>query len=219
MKIHKEGRNIIMGSLIATTVVSGASLYLLPGWLFQTLFIVSFLLFLFVLAFFREPDRRKAAARDVSMIYAPADGKVVVCEEVVEREFFDGEPRIQVSVFMSLTNVHVNWFPVGGKILYFRHHHGDYTVAWHPKSSEENERTTTVVDAGRHRILFRQIAGYVARRIIFYGREGDVVKQCDQCGFIKFGSRIDLLLPVDSEILVKIGDKVRGTRTPIARLK
>jgi phosphatidylserine decarboxylase len=218
MKIHREGGSVILSSLMALAAVGAASLCFLSGWLLHTLFVVFLLLFLFVVAFFREPDKRRRPEEDNSIVYAPADGKVVVCEEVVEKEFLDG-PHVQVSVFMSLTNVHVNWFPVGGKILYFKHHHGDYTVAWHPKSSEENERTTVVVDTGRHKILFRQIAGFVARRIVFYGAEGDTAHQCDQCGFIKFGSRIDLLLPVGSEILVRIGDKVKGLRTPVARLR
>ena len=120
---------------------------------------------------------------------------------------------------MSVTNVHVNWFPVGGQVEYFKHHHGKYLVAWHPKSSDLNERTTTVVNNGKCKILFRQIAGYVARRIVSYAVVGEKVEQNTKCGFIKFGSRVDIMLPLDAEILVKHDQKVVGSQTPIARLK
>lgn len=149
---------------------------------------------------------------------APADGTVVVVEEVTENEYFN-DRRLLVSVFMSLSNVHINWFPVGGRIEYFRHHQGRFLVAWHPKSSEENERTTTVVDMGGCKVLFRQIAGLIARRIVSYARVGEVAGQNTQCGFIKFGSRVDVYLPLGTEVLVKLGDKVTGSQTPIARLK
>ena len=139
-------------------------------------------------------------------------------EEVEEKEYFK-DNRIVVSVFMSIWNVHINWFPVSGTVDYFRHHHGLFLVAWHPKSSEDNERTTTVVDMGGQKIMFRQIAGMVARRIVSYARVGHRVEQNSQCGFIKFGSRVDLFLPLDADIRVKLGDKVVGTQTLIARLK
>lgn len=171
---------------------------------------------LFVMLFFRSPDR--PLMEDPGTIYAPADGTVVVIEEVDENEYFK-EKRLQVSVFMSLTNVHINWFPITGEVVYFKHHHGEFMVAWHPKSSEDNERTTTVVRGERHTVLFRQIAGFVARRIVSYARVGERVRQNTQCGFIKFGSRVDLFLPLDAEVCVRLGDKVVGSQTPVARLK
>ena len=217
MKINKEGQNIIMASALALTLASSLAFAFLPEWLFGIVFLLGLLGFLFVLFFFREPTRRPLL-QDPSLVYAPADGKVVVIEEITEKEYL-GQKCIQVSVFMSLTNVHINWYPVSGEVVYFKHHHGEYMVAWHPKSSEENERTTTVVDTGRDKILFRQIAGYVARRIVSYSHEGSIVQQNRKCGVIKFGSRVDVMLPPDSEILVEMGQKVKGTQTPIARLK
>ena len=215
MRINKEGYTIIAVTAGIAVAVSLLAILLLPLWLGWTLCGAMLLVLLFVAAFFLEPER--AAVRKEGVVFAPADGTVVVIEQVAENEFL-AEDRIQVSVFMSLSNVHINWFPVGGRVVYFRHHHGKYMVAWHPKSSEDNERTTTVVDTGRHTILFRQIAGLIARRIVSYAEEGKSVGQNDKCGFIKFGSRVDLMLPVGSEILVSIGDKVTGSQTPIARL-
>ena len=215
MRINKEGYTIIAVTAGIAVAVSLLAILLLPLWLGWTLCSAMLLVLLFVAAFFREPER--AVVREEGVVFAPADGTVVVIEQVAENEFL-AEDRIQVSVFMSLSNVHINWFPVGGRVVYFRHHHGKYMVAWHPKSSEDNERTTTVVDTGRHTILFRQIAGLIARRIVSYAEEGKSVGQNDKCGFIKFGSRVDLMLPVGSEILVSIGDKVTGSQTPIARL-
>ncbi len=173
-------------------------------------------LFLLTVFFFRNPRRQYLS--DDGLVFSPADGKVVVIEEVTETEYLN-ERRIQVSVFMSITDVHKNWYPVGGAIVYCRHHHGEHMVAWHPKSSEQNERMTVAVDTGRHKILFRQIAGYVARRIVSYAKEGARAEQNTPCGFIKFGSRVDLFLPLDSEILVSPDQKVVGSQTPIARLK
>ena len=166
--------------------------------------------------FFREPKR--PLLQEEGAVFSPADGEVVVIEEVEEKEYF-GDKRIQISVFMSVTNVHINWFPIGGRIAYSKYHPGAFRVAWHPKSSEENERTTTVVNTGKHKVLFRQIAGFVARRIVSYAEVGKKVEQNSKCGFIKFGSRVDLLLPLDCEPLVKIGDKVVGSQTPLVRLK
>jgi len=171
----------------------------------------------FVIAFFRVPCRELLA--DEGLVFSPCDGTVVVAEDVDEREV-TGERRIQVSVFMSVTNVHVNWFPVGGRVSYFRHHHGRFMVAWHPKSSDDNEHTTTAVEtAGHGTVVFRQVAGMVARRIVSYARVGSTVAQNTPCGFIKFGSRVDLYLPLDAEILVELGQRVRGSQTLIARLK
>jgi phosphatidylserine decarboxylase len=143
---------------------------------------------------------------------------VVVTEVVEDDEYFKGK-RLQVSIFMSVTNVHINWFPVGGVVKYFKYHPGRFLLAWHPKSSTDNERTTTVVQTVKGvEVLFRQIAGFVARRIVSYVKVDEEVHQNDKCGFIKFGSRIDILLPENAELLVEIGDRVVGTLTPIARI-
>ena len=156
--------------------------------------------------------------RDDSLVFCPCDGKVVVCEDVEETEFL-GRRCMQVSIFMSLTNIHVNWYPVSGRIEYFRHHNGRFMVAWHPKSSDENEHTATAISTPRGTIVFRQVAGLVAQRIVSYAVEGQTAEQNTKCGFIKFGSRVDLFLPLDCEILVSLGQKVTGSQTPIARLK
>ncbi len=215
MRIHKEGRGVI------TTV---AILFLLPlciayfagcCWLYAVAGFF-FIFFLFTLRFFRFPHRLLKQADGT--VLSPADGKIVIIEEVEEKEFLN-ERRIQVSVFMSVWNVHINWFPISGTVDYFKHHQGKYLVAWHPKSSELNERTTIVVNNGKTRLLFRQIAGYVARRIVCYAKVGERFEQNQQVGFIKFGSRVDLFLPLDAEINVKVGDKVKGTETIIAHLK
>lgn len=216
MRINKEGYNIITFTLLLAAAIWVACILLFPAWLGWLIGLWALADVVFIVSFFREPKREFLS--DPSLVYAPADGKVVVVEEVEEKEYL-GERRIQVSIFMSLTNVHVNWFPVGGTVEYFRYHPGRFLVAWHPKSSEDNERTTTVVNTGSHKVLFRQVAGFIARRIVSYARVGEVAVQNTKCGFIKFGSRIDLLLPTGTEILVGIGDKVVGSQTPIARLK
>ena len=156
---------------------------------------------------------------DDDLVFSPCDGRVVVTELVKDDEYFDGEEKMQVSIFMSVTNVHINWSPVGGLVKYFKYHPGRFLVAWHPKSSTDNERTTTVVETKDGvEVLFRQIAGAVARRIVSYVKVGEQVEQNSVFGFIKFGSRIDILLPKDAKLLVEIGDKVVGTQTPIARI-
>lgn len=216
MKIHKEGYGIIARFMIlALLVVAICWLYTSP--ICATVVSVVALLFIcFVFSFFRVPSRAKELNGD--SVLSPCDGKVVVIEEVEESEYLK-QRCIQVSIFMSVTNVHINWYPVSGEVAYYKYHPGKFLVAWHPKSSEENERTTTVVDTGRSKILFRQIAGLVARRIVSYAEEGREVDQNSECGFIKFGSRIDLFLPLDSEVFVEIGDKVVGTESLIAKLR
>ena len=221
MRINKEGYKIIG--------ISGA-VCLLIWWFFYRMLVnesgvallwggtIFLLLFwFFIVAFFREP--RRVRIHDADLVFAPCDGRVVVTEVVKETEYLQ-EEMLQISIFMSITNVHMNWVPVGGVVEYFKYHPGRFLVAWHPKSSTENERTTTVVKMkdGRH-VLFRQIAGLIARRIVSYMKVGQHVRQNDVCGFIKFGSRIDVLLPRDSEVLVEIGDPVVGSLTPIARLR
>ncbi len=217
MKINEEGKTIITVTAavcsvaaIIVTAICGASGWTAVAWSLAAV------LTAFCIAFFREPDR--AMLQDPDLIFAPCDGQVVVCEDVVETEYL-GQRCMQVSIFMSLTNVHINWYPVGGTVEYFKHHNGRFMVAWHPKSSEENEHTTTAVKTPRATIVFRQVAGLVAQRIVSYAVEGKSVQQNSKCGFIKFGSRVDLFLPLDCEILVSLGQKVTGTQTPIAKIK
>lgn len=216
MKIHKEGYRIIALFMIVAAIIVALFWLYTPSWLAIVVSVVALLKVLFVIRFFRKPTRELLSDKD--LIYSPCDGKVVVIEQVEEREYL-GERCMQISVFMSVFNVHINWFPVSGQVLYYKYHPGKFLVAWHPKSSEENERTTTVVDTGRAKILFRQIAGLVARRIVSYAKEGSTVTQNSECGFIKFGSRIDIFVPMDAEILVEIGQKVTGTQTPLAKIK
>lgn len=221
MKINKEGYWIIVKSFVFYAAIAGAVLALLkfcggplwPMWIVGTAMLV---LFMLTVVFFRDPRRKYLS--DDGLIFSPADGKIVVIEETVETEYLR-DKRIQISVFMSITDVHKNWYPAGGRIVYHRHHPGKHLVAWSPKSSENNERTTVAIDTGREQVLFRQIAGYVARRIVSYGGEGMQVKQNTPCGFIKFGSRVDVFLPQGSEILVSPDQKVTGAVTPLAKLK
>ena len=174
-------------------------------------------MFAFIVRFFRYPQRKISFGPE--NIVCPADGKIVAIEEVQEKEFFN-DKRIQVSVFMSPNNVHVNFFPIAGKVVFSKYHSGKYLVAWHPKSSEENERTTVVIQGDNNRtILMRQIAGAVARRIVCYAKENQVADQGGEMGFIKFGSRVDLFLPLDAQVDVKIGQKVTGRTTIIGRFR
>ncbi len=221
MRINKEGYRIIGVAAVACFALWVLFYHMLMKatdsallW-FGTVVIAAF--WFFIVAFFREP--RRVRIHDEDLVFAPCDGTVVVTEVVTEDECIHGE-MMQISIFMSVTNVHMNWVPVAGVVEYFKHHHGRFLVAWHPKSSTENERTTTVVrmDNGT-KILFRQIAGFVARRIVSYMKEGHRVEQNSVSGFIKFGSRIDIFIPKNSELLVEIGSRTVGSQTPIARLK
>lgn len=221
MKINREGLKIIATSGLIVAIVLAANCLMsiygwLPMWATIAILVVALGLWGFIIRFFREPARPLLA--DNEIVFSPCDGEVVVVEQTDEKEYL-GCKCLQISIFMSIYNVHVNWFPVAGEVEYFKYHPGKFLVAWHPKSSEENERTTTVVNTGKHKVLFRQIAGFVARRIVSYAEVGKRVEQNSKCGFIKFGSRVDLLLPLDCEPLVKIGDKVVGSQTQIARLK
>lgn len=218
MKIHKEGYPIVFTALVLAALASVAAYLYLSLWAWLPIAVASLLLFCFCVRFFRVPKRHLPSNCN-NTIFSPADGTIVAIEEVFEDEYLE-DRRIQVSIFMSVWNVHINWYPISGIIEYFKHHHGSFLVAWHPKSSTENERTTTVLNTGDHKVLFRQIAGYVARRIVSYskGHIGYTAYQNAQCGFIKFGSRVDLFLPLDSRIIVALGDKVVGTQTPIAEL-
>ena len=221
MKINKEGLKIIATTGLVVAIVLAANCLMsiygwLPMWATITILVVALGLWGFIIRFFREPAR--PLLKDDQIVFSPCDGEVVVVEQTEENEYL-GCKCLQISVFMSVHNVHVNWFPVSGEVEYFKYHPGKFLVAWHPKSSEDNERTTTVVNTGKHKVLFRQIAGFVARRIVSYAEVGKRVEQNTKCGFIKFGSRVDLLLPLDCEPLVKIGDKVVGSQTPLVRLK
>jgi len=218
MKFHKEGYTSMALCILVIAVLNALVQFYFPEavalrWF---IYILSFLLFVIILQFFRSPNIK--LNKDDKMVLCPADGKVVVIEEAQEDEYFK-DRRIQLSVFMSPINVHVNRNPIAGVVKYFKYHPGKYLVAWHPKSSTENERTTVVTEnkAGVP-VLFRQIAGALARRIVWYVKEGDVVEQGDQFGFIKFGSRVDLFLPLGSKIKVQIGDVVKGGRTILAEL-
>ena len=215
MKIHKEGYNILMGSALFLGVVNLLVFWLFPTFLFA-IGILSLILFLLVLQFFRNP-RREILIADENIVYAPADGKIVVIEETQESEYF-GDKRLQVSIFMSPANVHVNRNPISGTVNYFKYHPGKYLVAWHPKSSTENERTTVVIDNGNEEILLRQIAGFLAKRIVNYVDVGEKVEQGKDMGFIKFGSRVDLFLPLGAKLEVSIGQKVKGNKTILARI-
>ncbi|MCC6283257.1 MAG: phosphatidylserine decarboxylase family protein [Saprospiraceae bacterium] len=215
-RIHKEGYSLLAISALVLVVLNYAILELVPG-IFWPVLVLTAVLYLIILQFFRNPVREVAVA-DNHIIYAPADGKVCVIEEVVENEYFK-EKRLLVSIFMSPFNVHVNRNPVSGVVNYFRYHKGKYLVAWHPKSSTENERTTVVYGMGNTEILMRQIAGALAKRIKWYINEGDQVQQGLDMGFIKFGSRVDLYLPLDATIEVQMDQMVKGNKTVIARLK
>lgn len=217
MRIHKEGYVIILFSfIILGFLVPLLGLISLPTWTQYVSWVVLLLVFLWIVRFFRYP-KRSLTINDFNIV-CPADGKIVAIEEVFEPEFFK-DRRIQISVFMSPNNIHVNWSPVSGAFSYVKYHAGKYLVAWHPKSSTENERTTMVIDTeSGPQVLVRQIAGAMARRIVCYGREGNPIRQGDEIGFIKFGSRVDVFLPLGSSIKVKPDDKVKGKVTILAEI-
>ncbi|RYZ99579.1 MAG: phosphatidylserine decarboxylase family protein [Sphingobacteriaceae bacterium] len=218
MTIHKEGYTSLALCILFIFVLNAVIQFYLPdaNALKWVVYIVSAVLFLIILQFFRSPGLR--IATNETHVLCPADGKVVVIEETEETEYLK-DKRIQVSVFMSPINVHVNRNPIAGVVKYFKYHPGKYLVAWHPKSSTENERTTIVIEnhAGVP-VLFRQIAGALARRIVWYVKEGDEVEQGQQFGFIKFGSRVDIFLPLGTKINVNLGEVVKGGRTVLAEL-
>lgn len=216
MKLHKEGTSTILFTSAIFFILSFLGIYFLKIW---SVFIIVPLLIIYGLVFwfFRVPDRNILDHRE--NVIAPVDGKVVMIKEVEEEEFLNRK-AIQISIFMSPLNVHICRYPISGEVTYKKYHPGKYLVAWHEKSSTENERTTVVVRGfAGHQVLFRQIAGYVARRIVFYCKEKDIAKAGHEFGFIKFGSRMDIFLPLNSEILCKIGDKTQGGVDVIAKLK
>lgn len=219
MKIHREGLNILAILLAILLVIN------FPAWLFIrpvaipiAFSVISAVVYLLVLNFFRSPRRNFPGNRE-NVVVASADGKVVALEETYESEYLHCR-CIQLSVFMSVLNVHANWFPVDGEVLYVKHHSGRFLSAYLPKSSTENERSTVAIRAlNGQTILMRQVAGALARRIVTYARPGETADISEHMGFIKFGSRVDLYLPLDAEILVKLGDITTGGVTEVARLK
>ncbi|HEY1031339.1 MAG TPA: phosphatidylserine decarboxylase family protein [Flavipsychrobacter sp.] len=218
MSIHREGyRYIIIASVLWAIIWWVSYTFLLPdlSWLFWLIQVPCFLLWFWVIWFFRIPARDYTY--NDSKYVAPADGKVVVIEETFEPEYFK-DKRLQVSIFMSPLNVHVNRTPITGIIKYMKYHPGKYLVAWHPKSSTENERTTVVVGNNRTEILMRQIAGALARRICYYVKENQPMKQNEEFGFIRFGSRVDIYFPLGTKIDVKIGDVVQGGITVLGSI-
>lgn len=214
---HKEGYKIIGITLLLVLGVNTLGFFMLPsGWPQRVIFIGTLILLVLILQFFRNP-KRKTVPEDKKVV-CPVDGKVVVIEEVFEKEYFN-DKRLQVSIFMSPINVHVTRYPVGGNVVYSKYHPGKFLVAWHPKSSELNERTTVVVkNPVFGEVLFRQIAGAMAKRIVNYAEEGQQVEQGSDSGFIKFGSRVDVYLPIGTEVLVQLDQKVRGAETTLALL-
>jgi phosphatidylserine decarboxylase len=218
MTIHKEGYTSLALCILVIFVANALIQFYYPSahtlkWI---VYILSGALFLIILQFLRSPSIR--IDMDEKNVLCPADGKVVVIEETEEPEYLK-DRRIQISVFMSPINVHVNRNPISGIVKYFKYHPGKYLVAWHPKSSTENERTTVVIENENGvSVLFRQIAGAMARRIVWYVKEGDVAEQGKQFGFIKFGSRVDVFLPLGTKINVGIGEVVKGGRTVLAEL-
>lgn len=218
MKLHREGYKIVLiSTLLLGGILFGLSELSTPQWLMILLGIPLLVLYILIIRFFRDPARY--SDKTENGVVSPCDGKVVVIEEVEETEYFK-EKRIQISVFMSPLNVHVNRNPISGLVSYFKYHPGKYLVAWHPKSSTENERTTTVVKSSSGvEILFRQIAGAVARRIRWYVKPSDKVTQGEEMGFIKFGSRVDIFVPVGSDIKVELEQKVSAAETLLAVYK
>lgn len=216
--LHKEGKATILITLLVLFALNAGVQFLLPEMMLvqNIVIVVSIALLVIVLQFFRNPSITPTLGEN--LVVSPADGKVVVIEEVEEAEYFKGK-RLQISVFMSPFNVHVNRNPVAGLVKYFKYHPGLYLVAWHPKSSTENERTTTVIEtkAGTQ-VLFRQIAGALAKRIVWYVKEGQYVAQADEMGFIKFGSRVDIFLPVGTKVNVELNQVVKGGRTVLAEI-
>ncbi len=218
LKIHKEGRHAIIILTLTIFILNvGVYLFFPKDWIFALTLIISAILLCFVTYFFRNPVR-VLEVNDPDFIVSPADGRVVVIEEVDENEYFH-DRRLQLSVFMSPFNVHANWYPIEGKVILSEHQSGRHKGAWLPKSSTENERSLVVIQtANGTQIAVRQIAGAMARRIVTYAKKGDTAKRNSHMGFIKLGSRVDLYLPLDTDIFVEIGDVVRGNEDILARI-
>ncbi len=218
MTIHKEGFRTIVITAIVFGAINLASFYFLSyyfPWLSWMIFLATIIMWLFIISFFRVPSRNLQAGE--TLVVCPADGKVVVIEEAFDSEYFN-DKRLQISIFMSPANVHQNRNPVSGEVVYNKYHKGKYLVAWHPKSSTENERHTVVIKNPSAEVLVKQIAGAVARRIVNYLAVGQKVQQGSEFGFIKFGSRVDVLLPTNAKVNVKLNQIVRGGVTILATL-
>ncbi|MEX0988029.1 MAG: phosphatidylserine decarboxylase family protein [Bacteroidales bacterium] len=215
LRIHKEGKGVITTTTIFIIIMLVLAVFIFVWFLLIPVTIGLITLWLLVTRFFRVPERE--FVQDPEAVLAPADGKVVAIEQVTESEYFKDQ-RTLVSIFMSIYDVHINWFPVSGEISYYKYHPGKYLVARHPKSSELNERTTVVVKNQNQEILIRQIAGYVARRIICRANLAQNVNQAEEMGFIRFGSRLDVYLPADSPVNVYLNEKIKGGVTVIARM-
>jgi len=218
MRIHKEGKNILVIGFVILIVINLVAIdnyNLIPNQRYSFL-IASSLVYAWMFFFFRDPNRNIQI--DDRVVLAPADGKVLKVEELYEEEYFKG-PCLKVSVFMSPFSVHVNRFPISGKIVFFKYHPGKNLLAFHPKSSTKNERTTVVVESEKGvQILFRQIAGFLAKRVKFYYKEGDEIEQGSECGFIKFGSQVDIYLPQNTLIMVKEGEYLKGGVSILAQI-
>ena len=216
--IHREGKKILLSLFALMVTINLLTFQFVESQLvFLLVLFITSLTYILITQFFRNPRRYTEGVKE-TQILSPVDGKVVVIEEVYEGEYLHCNMR-QISVFMSPTNVHVTRYPVGGMVEYSKYHPGKYLVAWHPKSSSENERTTVVIDnPTMGKILYRQIAGAMARRIVTYAKVGEKCHVDEQMGFIKFGSRVDVYLPIGTEVLVEMDQKVTGNQTPIARL-
>jgi len=218
MRIHKEGIGTILFIFILAFVINFFVDRSLIGYMIVkvSLLIISLAFFIFILSFFRKPGRQTVI--NAGEVLSPCDGNVVVIEETEESEYFKGR-RIQVSIFMSPLNVHVNYNPITGEVKYSKYHPGKHWVAWHPKSSTDNERSSVVIADEKNEILVRQIAGAVARRIMTYSKPGQRVEAGKELGFIKFGSRVDVFFPPDAEILVKLNEKVKGGESVVGRFR
>ena len=217
MRIHKEGYAIIAVAILIWVLLNGIVWETGEPYFFVFMLLISTPVLALTIRFFRYPEREINSGD--TTILAPADGQIVAIEETTETEYFQ-DRRLQISVFMSLFNVHVNWLPVAGKIKYVKHHNGRYMSAYLPKSSTDNERTTTVIEMeDGTEILVRQIAGAMAKRVVTYAKEGEVLDQGAELGFIKFGSRVDVFLPIGTEVNADMGDAVTGRQTVLARLK
>lgn len=220
MKVHHEGRGVLITYFIILILLNGGLYYLFHQKILSIFVgVISLAFFLVVLNFYRSPYRRFKQNTD-GVVVASADGKIVAIEEVYEGEYFK-DKRIIVSIFMSPFNVHANWYPINGKVLVSKHHDGRFMAAYLPKSSTENERSTVVMETedGKHKLLLRQVAGAMARRIVTYAKAGDTAHIDEHLGFIKLGSRVDVYLPLGTEILVEMDQKVTGNQTIIARFK
>jgi phosphatidylserine decarboxylase len=212
---HKEGKqSILIAFTLTNLLMSAIWLVSIPEWLQISLSVISIGFLFIILQFFRNPKRY--TVKSDSSVVSPVDGKVVVIEKVTDTEYFNGE-RLMISVFMSPINVHVTRYPISGEVAYSKYHPGKYLVAWHPKASEENERTTVVINhKNEKQVMYRQIAGALARRIMNYAQENEEIVQGNDSGFIKFGSRVDVYLPIDTPISVKLNQKVKGGETVLA---